>query len=200
MFAAFLALAAFQSVAVRPVTFSHTPTAGTSSVAVVGGFNNWDRAAHPLVRQADRKTWRGTFDIAPGIYPYLFVEDGKRWVPDPKAPPFPDLNGNTNSKLIVLPLDYDAQPAARGDRLVTASALRHRPNPADTVRMSQREASLGLRTRRGDVGQVEVMLGDGSSHRMRRIDGDELYDEWRGRVPVGQGEQRYRFRLDGAIT
>ena len=65
----------------RPVSFTHLPPLNTQSVALVGSFNNWDRAAFQLKLQSDGKTWKGTFKIAPGVHPYLFVENGKD---DPK--------------------------------------------------------------------------------------------------------------------
>lgn len=57
-----------------------------SSVAVVGDFNDWDPAAHPLARAAAGGLWAVTIPLAPGRHRYAFVVDGRRWAPDPAAP------------------------------------------------------------------------------------------------------------------
>ncbi|MBI5708514.1 MAG: alpha amylase N-terminal ig-like domain-containing protein [Armatimonadetes bacterium] len=181
----------------RSVAFAHAPSMHLESVSVVGGFNDWDRARNPLELSADGKTWRGTFDIQPGVYPYLFVEDGSRWVPDPKAPPFPDANGNVNSKLVVLPLDYDKQPGRVGDGKVTASAALHWPNPENTVRLDENRAYVKLLTRARDVAKVWVVLEGGERFPMQRVAGDELFDTWRGEFQIPRGPvTRYSFLLE----
>jgi cyclomaltodextrinase / maltogenic alpha-amylase / neopullulanase len=193
----------------RPVSFTHIPPAETQTVAVVGAFNHWDRAAFPLQKQPDGKTWKGTFPIAPGVYPYLFVENGNKWVKDPLAPPFPDANGNVNGKLVVLALDYDERPASPKDDHVTASALRHRPGPEDTVRLNGTRARVKLRTRRDDVQGVTVIYGraaelpgpiPGGSSEMELVARDELYDTWAGEIvflPSGPTPYHFAFWTKG---
>jgi glycosidase len=53
-------------------------------VLVVGSFNGWNQAAHPLVRGEDG-IWRCTVWLEPGEYVYKFVVDGD-YVPDPDNP------------------------------------------------------------------------------------------------------------------
>jgi glycosidase len=179
----------------REVSFSFLAPEGAATVAVVGQFNNWDRAAHPLRRTRGDK-WEGTAHVAPGVYQYLFVIDGKQWVRDPSAPTASDANGNTNSLLVVQPQDYDDQPAERGDGSVTASGLRHDPGMGDRLRRSQRSVLLRLRTRKGDASKVVARIGKVSSP-LRLARSDELYDYWQGVAEPPPGRCRYRFAVDG---
>lgn len=181
----------------RNVSFDFVSPSAAESVAVVGGFNNWDRAALPLNLQLDGKTWKGSAEIAPGVYPYLFVLNGNQWIKDPKAPPFPDANGNVNGKLVVTPLDYDASPGKAGDGSITLSPIRHRPDSQDTVRLNETTAYVKLRTRARDVLAVTVLLRSGLGVPMRLSRRDDLYDTWRAEIPVAKGRStQYRFELN----
>jgi 1,4-alpha-glucan branching enzyme len=53
------------------------------AVAVVGDFNKWDAAAHPLTRQPDG-AWRAEVPLHHGHHHYLFIVDGKPML-DPRA-------------------------------------------------------------------------------------------------------------------
>jgi hypothetical protein len=59
---------------------------GAAAVAVVGDFNDWDPAAHPLERARAGGLWTVTIPLTPGRHRYAFIVDGRRWVPDPGAP------------------------------------------------------------------------------------------------------------------
>lgn len=48
------------------------------SVILVGAFNRWDSAVHPLTAGADG-CWTVSVALAPGTYPYLFLVDGVPW-------------------------------------------------------------------------------------------------------------------------
>ena len=48
------------------------------SVALVGAFNRWDSAAHPLRRDPDG-WWTTAVWLPPGEYEYLFLVDGVPW-------------------------------------------------------------------------------------------------------------------------
>ncbi len=54
------------------------------SVSVAGDFNGWNPAKTKLER-ADGGMWTVTLPLKPGRYEYMFVIDGKQWVPDPLA-------------------------------------------------------------------------------------------------------------------
>jgi len=182
----------------RVVPFQYVPGRVLNSVSVVGQFNDWDRAAFPLKLESDGKTWSGQFPIAPGVYQYLFVENGDRWIADPTAPPAPDANGNINSLLIVSPLEYDANPGSRGDGIVTASAIRHNPDRRDTVRLSGDRAAIKVRTRMNDVDGVDVVVGK-KSYPGKAAGNDPLVETWRVEFnfPSGWDGQYRIFVKDG---
>lgn len=196
MFPVSWAVAMSQDALSRQVEFRFVAPKGATSVAVVGQFNEWDRARHPM--RFEGGVWQVTVEIAAGVYQYLFVVDGKHWVKDPHARSVADANGNTNSALIVEPADYEAAPAIPGDGTVTLSAVRHRPDHQDTVRKNRTEVLLRVRTRRGDVGTVEAVPVGIKAAPLRLARFDALYDYWQGVVPSPSGEFAYRFRLDGA--
>lgn len=56
-----------------------------SSVAMVGDFNNWDRAVTPLRRTGSGGTWTVSVPLRPGPHQYAFVVDGTSWTPDPAS-------------------------------------------------------------------------------------------------------------------
>lgn len=73
-----------------------------SEVTVVGNFNGWNPAAHPMRRTATGGTWSVTVPLEAGRHEYSFVVDGKHWMPDPAAALAPaDGFGVANSVLLV---------------------------------------------------------------------------------------------------
>ena len=184
----------------RAIKFEYRPSTTLASVYIVGTFNGWDKSVAPMHPSADGKSWSATLRIEPGIYQYLFVEDGKRWVPDPKAKPMDDGNSNQNSILVVTPEAFDLQPGVVGDGHVTSDALRHRANRADTIRLSQHRYGFNLRVRANDVEQVYLETESGSTE-AHKIDANDLYEIWRAEVDLTGGTARYRFVVrDGART
>jgi 1,4-alpha-glucan branching enzyme len=66
----------------KPVPFScFAPDA--RQVFIVGDFNDWDPAAHPMKRQPDG-AWRIDLPLTHGHHHYLFLIDGKPTL-DPRA-------------------------------------------------------------------------------------------------------------------
>jgi hypothetical protein len=61
---------------------------GASRVSLVGDFNGWDPKATPLQRasRSGGGVWAATVPLAPGLYHYTYVVDGRRWMADPVAP------------------------------------------------------------------------------------------------------------------
>ncbi len=54
-------------------------------VVVVGDFNDWDPASHPLVERRNG-TWSVTLSIPAGrSYRFRYLVDGERWLTDPEA-------------------------------------------------------------------------------------------------------------------
>jgi hypothetical protein len=74
--------------------------AGAHNVALVGDFNGW----HPdhRLHQVESGVWSVDVALAPGIYNYVFVIDGKTWRLDPLAPRVTDGFGGASSRVAVL--------------------------------------------------------------------------------------------------
>ena len=69
-------------------------------VAIAGDFNSWNHENNLLEDSDGDGIWTGTLKLEPGRYEYMFVLDGKEWVPDPNALRFVnDGFGNRNSIL-----------------------------------------------------------------------------------------------------
>jgi len=57
---------------------------GARSVSVAGDFNGWDPVQTKL-EQSEGGVWTAMIALKPGRYQYMFVIDGKQWIPDPLA-------------------------------------------------------------------------------------------------------------------
>lgn len=69
-------------------------------VALVGDFNGW-RPSHQL-HQTSAGVWSVDVALAPGVYNYVFVVDGRAWRLDPLAPRVTDGFGGSSSRVAVL--------------------------------------------------------------------------------------------------
>jgi hypothetical protein len=69
-------------------------------VSLAGDFNDW-RPDHQL-RQTQPGVWSVDVALAPGVYNYVFIVDGKAWRLDPLAPRVTDGFGGASSRLSVL--------------------------------------------------------------------------------------------------
>lgn len=77
------------------------------SVALAGDFNGWDPAQIRLQRGADGH-WAGAVSLPPGVYQYMFVVDGERWVADPSAAEsLDDGFGQRNSLVRIQPANAE---------------------------------------------------------------------------------------------
>src|SRR4051812_15957415 len=64
-----------------PVTFRLPHVVLADEVSVVGEFNDWSSAAHPMERQGDEFVAR--IDLVPGrAYRFRYLLDGERWEND----------------------------------------------------------------------------------------------------------------------
>jgi 1,4-alpha-glucan branching enzyme len=81
------------------VTFALNAPSSTS-VSLVGDFNDWDSEQTRLERGRDDE-WTVTLDLPPGRYRFAYVTDDGTWLPDPKAPPTVDEFGEPTSVLTV---------------------------------------------------------------------------------------------------
>jgi 1,4-alpha-glucan branching enzyme len=66
----------------KPVNFICTAPEA-KSVMLMGDFNDWDKASHPMHRQTDGG-WLAQIPLPHGHHHYLFLIDGKPTL-DPKA-------------------------------------------------------------------------------------------------------------------
>jgi 1,4-alpha-glucan branching enzyme len=74
------------------------PTAST--VRIAGTFNDWRPEVTPM-ESLGRGRWIRKLALAPGVYEYRLVVDG-RWIIDPEADSYSlDGSGNLNSVLTV---------------------------------------------------------------------------------------------------
>ncbi|MEW6089099.1 MAG: zf-HC2 domain-containing protein [bacterium] len=72
---------------------------GINTISLAGDFNGWDTKAMMLNPDGDNK-WAIDVPLKKGRYQYMFVIDGKRWMPDPGAKKFIDDGfGGKNSLL-----------------------------------------------------------------------------------------------------
>jgi hypothetical protein len=72
----------------------------THTVAIAGDFNSWNPGDNLLEDADGDGIWTGTLKLEPGRYEYMFVLDGKNWVPDPNALRYvKDGFGNKNAIL-----------------------------------------------------------------------------------------------------
>ncbi|HVM32953.1 MAG TPA: diguanylate cyclase [bacterium] len=77
-----------QVVAFEPmikIPIHYKPSREVSKVALVGSFNNWDKEADYMQRQADG-SYQFIISLNPGVYHYKFVLNGVEWIPDPANP------------------------------------------------------------------------------------------------------------------
>lgn len=61
----------------------------SSTVTVVGDFNDWNPSATPLAPTGTGE-WTVRLRLPPGRYRYTFLVDGRRWERDPREPPAKD--------------------------------------------------------------------------------------------------------------
>lgn len=70
-------------------------------VSIAGDFNRWSIEEGRMMKQ-DNGVWTIEVPLKPGTHHYMFVVDGKTWVPDPNAELYRDDGfGNKNSVLRV---------------------------------------------------------------------------------------------------
>lgn len=170
------------------------------SVHVAGTFNNWNKGADPMVRDADGYTWRLKKPFEPGRYQYKFVLDSETWITDPKSwKDEGDGNGNTNSILRIAPPDYGS-PASPNDGVIALSALEHQQK-APALNWDRGFLTLTLRLRSGDAKKVEAIV-NGRATALETIRANDFYEHRRVRIAWDRKSRLdYFFRIeDGGKT
>ena len=65
------------------VTFKLTPEVEADSAALLGEFNSWDEASHPMKKLKDG-SFSATLSLRTGHdYRFRYLLDGEQWVNDP---------------------------------------------------------------------------------------------------------------------
>ncbi|GAB3906279.1 hypothetical protein [Mucilaginibacter boryungensis] len=82
------------------VTFKLDGFSTAHEVFVAGSFNNWKNGE--LALKHNGNSWTLPYTFSPGNYQYKFIVDG-RWMTDPANPHTVNLDGQTNSFLVVKP-------------------------------------------------------------------------------------------------
>jgi 1,4-alpha-glucan branching enzyme len=88
-------------------------TASAQSAALLGDFNLWSPAAHPLERAEDGSLGV-TVALEPGDYRFRYLVDGERWINDDGADGLaPNLFGSADSivAIAVAPVEAVSAPA-----------------------------------------------------------------------------------------
>ncbi|MGH2830168.1 MAG: isoamylase early set domain-containing protein [Actinomycetota bacterium] len=76
-------------------------SAGASTVALVGDFNDWDAAATPMRSTTHDGLWSVAVPLPPGRHRYAFLVNGASWFADPSAPRALDDFGTPSSVVTV---------------------------------------------------------------------------------------------------
>ncbi|RYG27593.1 hypothetical protein EON81_29875, partial [bacterium] len=168
---------------------------GTKRANVAGTFNGWNKDAHPMVLDADGRTFRLKVDVPVGKVQYKFVLNGETWIVDPKGKTIDDGNGNRNSEVVLLPAGFETA-AEPGDANLTRSAIFHAQTPS-WLNLDRGQLTFRIQTRAHDVGKVELNADNRVVKTMARDSGDELYDVWSATIPYPNRSFGYGFALDG---
>lgn len=198
MITSILSIALAQQIFVpHEFVFTH---AQASTVTVAGTFNNWNKTAHPLKRDADGSTWRLTIDVPAGDHQYKFVINDTDWVPDPNGTNRDDGYGNINTFITIKPTSF-AQPALLGDGFITDSALIFEPSRKFVAFDKQNNSVRFIfKTRKGDVQQVTASFR-GQSAQLKRAASNALFDIHVGSIASNTAGEQLQFRAqDGEKT
>jgi hypothetical protein len=77
-----------------------------SNVQLAGTFTGWE-AEYPMQQNAPG-VWTILVPLEPGVHEYAFVVDGQEWRPDPWAPRVDDGFGGHNSRVAVMPPNFNS--------------------------------------------------------------------------------------------
>ena len=69
-------------------------------VRLAGTFTEWEPRYE--LHESASGVWTITVPLTPGVHDYVFVVDGRQWVPDPDAQQVADGFGGTNSRIALL--------------------------------------------------------------------------------------------------
>lgn len=177
-------------------------------VRLAGDFNGWSPDAAPMRRLGS--LWIAEVELPAGAHLYKFVASGadgrNRWLEDPRNDlREADGHGGFNSLLLLGPearLVANPPRGRRGDGSIEAVAVRHDPS-LPIFRQSDGGSGevLRLRTLRGDVESVDLLVEGGDPVAMREVLDDDRFAWWEAALPDASRGGRYVFILkDGSMS
>jgi 1,4-alpha-glucan branching enzyme len=94
------------------VKFTLPKSLWADAIYLVGDFNHWNRASHPLLRDRDGG-WHITIDLEVGrIYQFRYLRDGLEWMNDNQSDAYvANPYGSDNSVVVT---DPDFRPYLDG--------------------------------------------------------------------------------------
>ena len=68
------------------VTFEMPADLAQESICVVGSFNDWNKASHPMQLRKKRGVWQKNISFKPGqVVEFRYFVDGQTWINDGHA-------------------------------------------------------------------------------------------------------------------
>ncbi|RMF79393.1 MAG: hypothetical protein D6744_09180, partial [Planctomycetota bacterium] len=179
------------------VTFAYEPEGLVERVFLAGTFNSWNTSSLPMER-GDDGVWRRTIKLGAGEYMYKFVENGNRWIADPRNPET-EQGGYGNSILRLGRIaSLKASDARVGDGEISVAGLLHDPSRAMYLQaLGSNEVLLRYRTLAHDVSRVWVAFKDGRQAPLHLELEGPLFSYWQTivNVPAYAEPMEYTFVL-----
>src|SRR5579871_4796217 len=176
------------------------------AVHLAGSFNDWNRTAVPMTKQADG-TYVARLTLDDGLYHYKFVVNRDIWFPDPHADPSlreDDGHEGYNSGVDVGPQGKEFGTSQPNN--INLAAVHHDSRQiADFDVVSDDTVNVRLRTLQDDVQHVTLRCRDGHTRdiAMQRVDTSHGFDYWAASVPIDRASKSasYHFVLtSGSAT
>ncbi|RMH54563.1 MAG: hypothetical protein D6679_13420, partial [Candidatus Hydrogenedentota bacterium] len=183
--------------------FRFRAPAGARSVSVAGSFNNWDKNANPMSDPDGDGVWEVRIPLAPGLYHYKFVINGKDWVVDPEnANTADDGFGGKNSVLNISSAGNERTPgtvAGVGAQPVEARASPPRSGTPPRRDLWAERGPIRFSYRPGKPVKTVVVAGafndwSKTATPMKDDDGDGV---WTAELELAPGKYPYKFVVDG---
>ena len=181
-------------------TFSYKSDKKLAKLALVGSFNNWNKAANPMTTTDGGTTWLLHLPLSPGRYVYKFAPFAPAetdWIVDPKAPRDETDKENDNSLLVVaqpkdlMPLggvvkmNVGDVAAAAGNEIAAGAGTTG--EPSDVPHAFVFKADKPLKS----VAVVGTFNNWKNTANPMKADADGL--TWRLTVPLAPGRYLYKF-------
>ncbi len=84
------------------VAFTLPADAAVASVSIVGSFNDWTPAAHPMKLDAKKGVWSKTISLKPGRHSFRYFADNETWINDVEADETETTSFGSENSVLVL--------------------------------------------------------------------------------------------------